>query len=138
MSLLSLLIYELAVFAGFVAILTATGTPLVKFFVKPLSWGQALRACGFGTLSGFGIYFVVVAVFVIVVIATNAGALRATFIGQLAIPAILGCGWFISYFLRRQGFPQSFPGAGAKVVVGWIVLSCVAAGLVALAGKIAS
>jgi hypothetical protein len=137
MSLQGLLIYELTAFVVIVAVLTATGTPLVKFFVKPLSWTQALWVCGYSTLSGFGIYFVVIAILAVVSMVTGVGALRATFVGGLGIPAIIGCGGFISYFLRRQGFPQSFPGAGAKVVFGWVVLSWVPLGLAALAGYIA-
>ncbi len=129
MSPLGLVLYEAAVLAGIVLVLTLTGTPIVKFFVRPLSWLQCVRVCALATLGAFGIYLLVVDA--IAFGGAWAGySFRKETAGQLAIPALLGTGWLISYLLRRSGHPQSFPGVGAKTVIGWIILSWVAVAVV--------
>ena len=125
MSLLYLLILEIALLAGLVVVLAATGAPTIKYFVRSLSWRQSVRICAWAVFCGFGIYFLVVDTLAGVGVLLGE-VMRRQITGYLAIPAFLGTGWFISRNLHLAGHPQSFPGAGAKVVIGWIALSWIA------------
>jgi hypothetical protein len=132
----ALLAYEIAVLIVTVAVLTVTGAPMTKFLVRSLTWGQSARVCALAALFSFGIYFVTIYLLGLVAVLTGSGGLRAQVVGYLGIVAFIGTGWFLSRNLRSMGYPQSFPGVGAKVVVGWVILSWIAVAIGFMASKI--
>jgi hypothetical protein len=97
---------------------------------------QAARSSGLGTLIGFGSCMLVAWLIAAFVALSQSGPLPPTFFGDFAFPAMVLSAWLITWRVRREGFAQSFPGAGAKVVVGWIAFSWMMFGVVFAAAKL--
>jgi hypothetical protein len=112
---------ELLLIIAFVAFFTVTAAPIIRYFETGIPLIEALRIAGWATMIAFGLYLVVV---LALAFARQWGgvAINSLWLGRLVSVAVFGAGWLISYRLGQAGRKQTFPGTGARVVLGWIVL----------------
>ena len=136
MSLFGLLVYEVEFFTAFLLFFTATGTPIMRFFVRSLSWGELARVCAVACALAWGAYFVFIDVVSFGVAALGLGTIRSTVIGQLGLVPFFASAILITRGLRKKGVSQSFPGIGARVAIGWLAISWLMFGLYYAATKL--
>src|SRR5690349_5001734 len=122
MSVVGLSLNELLLIIAFVAVFTVTAAPMIRYYEKDLSLIEALRIAGWATMIAFGLYLLV-AIGLGVLRYVMGVVLNPPVAGRLVIGAVFGAGWLISYRLKQMGRARAFPGVGARVVLGWIVLT---------------
>lgn len=128
--------YELAGMAVLVVILTATGAPTIKFFVRTISWRQAIIVCASATAIGFGIYFIIVNVLAVMAMEVFGGAIRHEVVGKLSFIGLVGSPILISRKVAKLGYPRSH--IGLKVFLVWIAFSWILVGITLLGIKLFS
>jgi hypothetical protein len=95
---------------------------MIRYYEKDLMLVEALRIAGWATLIAFGAYLLVV--IALELLRKGIGiTLNPAIAGRLVIGAVFGAGWLISFRLKQMGRRRAFPGVGARVVLGWIVLA---------------